>query len=432
MTLQETERCDTSGASRRTWTWRGTAVVSALTAMLLTGLLYLVAGFRARAAADETVNAARSLLLSGEPERARRSLDQLLWFQPDHAEALLIAGLCQREEGHLQDAITCFERALAASSEPQLREAASAECGITLLKDWQFDRGERVLRRHLNRHPRSDQVRSVLVAYYRKFRRPDEAIALLEQRWELIPDDLSVLQDLLEAGQVESEVDSISYLEKVHRYRPNQVCVVRALGQAHRAAGNLEKAEALFRKALRLRPGDPQAQLLLAELRIHQGRADAAEKLLDAGFVDTDDYRYWSVRSRIAEHRRDAPQAISLLERALAAKPDSPELLSRKARLLRQQGREDEAAKLTARIAPIAEARFELVDVVERLRLQPPTEEQCQHISRLCRDIGKDRWAEGWATLGRNIDQLRKLSDAGVPDERARVFREFYKRRDGF
>ncbi len=85
---------------------------------------------------------------------------------------------------------------------------------------------------------------------------------------------------------------------------------------AHRA-GQLERAEALYRKVLDKSPGHPEALYMLAALRLHQGRPESALKLIDRAIARI---------GRRPELLTNRSTALLALERYEAAARDASEL----------------------------------------------------------------------------------------------------------
>jgi tetratricopeptide (TPR) repeat protein len=396
-----------------------------LVCLLIAGA-YLSQQSITRKSASQIVERASELLLIGEASEAQQEIEKLLRVDGDNCQALLLAGLCDRELHNWDRSKEFFERAKGCSEDPLYVESVSVEYALTHVMNWEFDRGISLLSEHLVKYPKSDKVRSSLISVSQKLRRSDIAEEFLESRYELFPSDISVLLDLLQISDVESTVDSIFFLEEVNRVRPHQSLVNQSLGEAYYEDGQIEKAEAHFKVAISIKPELLGAQLRLAELYLQQGNLSEAENILRDISDAESSHRYWSVMSLRAEVNERYDEALDSIEKTLVLSPCRPEYLARKSKILRLMNRLEDASDVTSFVAEIAEAKFQIIDYREKFKSSPPSETQCLEVAALCRIFGKDKWADGWETWSKKISEMKNLSRDSPNNPFADAINEFY------
>lgn len=127
-------------------------------------------------------------------------------------------------------------------------------------------------------------------------------------------------------------------LERAHARQPGEPAVLAALGRCRVAQGRPEEARPLLEHALAAQPHDAEVLLALARLELDAGRPDAAEPLL---------------------------------RRGATAAPDDREVLFTLARCLQQLGKDAEAGRWQAKIAPLDQDLKRLDEIQRRLTKDP-------------------------------------------------------------
>jgi tetratricopeptide (TPR) repeat protein len=201
-----------------------------------------------------TLERARTLIELDQIDAAGKELHWLLWFRPDHSEAMFLLGLGQLHDEKFSDAIVSLKVAHSnldrVDNRPELREEIETALGTSLLLDGQLDDAEKYFRSVLARNPKADRVRSNLHEMYRRQRRMPEAMGLLEDRRKVFPADLSVLPRMLTLLNLPSPQETLTYFNQIEEKRPAQSSVQVALGLAHQELGQVEKAERFLRAAV--------------------------------------------------------------------------------------------------------------------------------------------------------------------------------------
>jgi Flp pilus assembly protein TadD len=129
------------------------------------------------------------------------------------------------------------------------------------------DRGERVLREAAQRYPRSAPIQHALGLLLVRGARADEALEALGRAATLAPETPRYAYvygvALHESGRSER---ALAVLEAAQRTHPEDRDLLVALATFERDAGRLDAALAHARRLLALRPDDPAARSLVAEL----------------------------------------------------------------------------------------------------------------------------------------------------------------------
>ncbi len=146
------------------------------------------------------------------------------------------------------------------------------------------------------------------------------------------------------AGQSGDWAAAAGHLEQAARLVPENGMVWDNLGNALKALGKSDRAEACYRRALALDPANPDPPFNLAVLFHEQGRTDEAlDWYLRTLEVNPDDPGALNNLASLYRTRGDAAAAEAAYRRLLKIKPDHLRALVNLAGLLGEQKRHDEA-----------------------------------------------------------------------------------------
>jgi serine/threonine protein kinase/Flp pilus assembly protein TadD len=236
-----------------------------------------------------------SLLKMGEPQQALEELDAFprdeydarLWLYRGSALSYL-----ERDE----EALDCFERALAGELSPQERMGCLSEYALSLKRLGRFDEA-RALYKQLMASVSDDQLPMVMV---------NLASVYLEQ----------------EQGE-----EVVRLLEPFVRKEPDVAIAWVSLARAYVIVGKYGKAESAYGRALGLAPQDGRTRVWLAALYMdHLDRLEHAWEALDAAFGSGYESREWFVRMLACSLLLDKRDAVGDLLHAL--QEDFPEHLA--------------------------------------------------------------------------------------------------------
>jgi tetratricopeptide (TPR) repeat protein len=134
-----------------------------------------------------------------------------------------------------------------------------------------------------------------------------------------------------------------------------------AAGVQHQMAGRYAEAEAIYRRLLGARPGDPDVLRHLGVLHFQRGDAPSAERLLRETLAAApgDPGAHHNLALILHKQKRD-DEALVLLQRAVELAPRSDALLSSLGGLLTEMGRTREAVEAFQRAVTINPRNLEV------------------------------------------------------------------------
>lgn len=262
---------------------------------------------------------ARLEFQSGQLAQAQRRIDAVLAAQPKTAEAWILLAEVALRDGHQDQALSLYQRAL--KVRPDLLAAHEALITQHIAKrDAPAARQQvQALRKVLPRHPKTwlldaqvaylsgdlrqanDQYQSLLKlapddplllqsagAVALRMGSAEQAERLLGRALQRGPDQapgqaqparLLLAQAQLQLGQNER---ALATLEPLLGADPPVPQAVLAAAQAHLLKGDAAAADALFRRVAQLKPEDPQLRTALAMAQLARGRPDQALAELQA------------------------------------------------------------------------------------------------------------------------------------------------------
>jgi len=392
-------------------------------------VLLVYAGFAvwAKVACQGAITRAQRLLSQGEPAQARKSLDRALWFDSNHADALMLLGQCLQAEEAFDAAAEAFGRV---SVDSLRHEEASLSRAFAYLHHLRFDAGEEALLRHLERyptggeHPSSQAAREELKWVYFNQLRRRELEQLLERSLARRPRDYALLVDSLNIEfRRQLAQEGIGPLKSVNEKQPGQPGVLLALGYCHWKLGDVETGWRQIRAAMDLRPEHLETRFVAAEILLEQDQPDSAEALLtpresassslDERFQRDD--RWWWLRGKLAEVRGDDELALEYVEKALTLRPFELQYVHRRGVLLQALGRAEEAAEAFADARQLELNESRLNEILRSGALEPPTAEVCLEVADLCEKRGRKLQADGWRYGARQLHPQTKHQRSAVP-----------------
>jgi predicted Zn-dependent protease len=229
------------------------------------------------------------------------------------------------------------------------------------------------------------------------------------------------------------------YLEQLLAREPDNVLGLMWQGWQYETSGRAADALANYRRAVRLRPRQPQVRLRLAQLALRQGELAEAEEhlgelgrrgykrpevllalaqcraqigdparaceLLDELLAESpDDSGALVERGKLALADGEPERAERLLRRAVGLTPQDRQALNFLAQALSQQGKASEAAEYAARLEAI-EAEMKRLEEVYKKMSQSPNDAGLRHEAGLiCLRNGQDAEALRWLTGALQLD----------------------------
>ncbi len=140
------------------------------------------------------------------------------------------------------------------------------------------------------------------------------------------------------------------------------------------ARGRFKKAEALYRKALRVHPRDVNNLYNLGTLLAKSGKLNEAERLFNRALaINPYDPNLYYNLGYVNKARGHIREAVKNYNKTLALEPQSPDALYQLAELYRQQGRCHLAVPLYRKISEISPRLHQhMIKIIRRCRLMSP------------------------------------------------------------
>jgi tetratricopeptide (TPR) repeat protein len=224
-------------------------------------------------------NLALAFYKSARLRDAATEAEAVLKAQGDNRPAQLLLADCRLQLGEWRQVIAILDPLLEKGAEDP---AVLYMVGIALMRDRQYERGQRVLDRILRR---GDSAEAHLVLALASIEAKDDLSAEKELRRALelnagLPAASALLGEVL--SKQGRAVEAEAALRAELRGNPNHFDSHLLLGLLLRQDARVEEARRHLEKALVLRPGDPGARYQLALVGIAAGELEPARQALEA------------------------------------------------------------------------------------------------------------------------------------------------------
>ncbi len=223
-------------------------------------------------------NLAVALYKAGRMRDAADELTAVLKAQPDHPQAPLLLADCRLQLGEWKRVITILDPLLEKDPENQ---AILYMIGTALMRDRQYERGQRVLDRILRR---GDSAEAHLVLAIASREASDDIAAEKQLRKALeldprLPTANAILGEVL--VKMGDAPGAMAALRQEIEINPNHFDAHLLLALLLRQDGRNDEALLHVKKALLLRPGDPGARYQLALCHVAKGELEPARQALE-------------------------------------------------------------------------------------------------------------------------------------------------------
>lgn len=317
-----------------------------------------------------------------------------LWGQSTAADDSYSRGKAALESKHYADAESAFAAAEAQSPGATNALALRAKALIHLRE---FEEARRCLDSYLNTHPQSADAKYLLGYVLFRLNKPSESLAVYTAAAALqhpAADDLKIVG--LDYVLLNDYSDAVHWLERSVTEQPNDAESWYHLGRAYYVENNFDKAIAAFERALELNPRDAKAEnnlglalegknetaaaeaayrkairigessgqqsaqpyINLAELLSHrEGGAEALSLIEEAERIGGKSERTEQIRGQILFAQNRFSAAESAFRTALEFKPADGTLHYLLGRVLKREGKLDDAEKEFAESKALSAAR---------------------------------------------------------------------------
>ncbi len=350
--------------------------------ILIAFVLALAQGLQQSPDTAGKFNHAVELQRQGALKEAAAEYRALIAVQPNYTEAHANLGVVLAQLGQYEDAIASYESALRLA--PNLTPIW-LNLGIAHYRAGQFEKAADVLNRVLDKTPGALQARQLLGLALVELGRDAEAVTHLEQTLAAAPGDSAVLYSLgiayMRLGRpglramVDRLADAPGGLPAAHllqgQFLLSREEYAQALNELNAAAtlntelprlqyslglvylklGNHKQAIAAFENQLRRTQQDFSTLYYLAYLNEAEGNLSLARQQLDAALkLEPQSTEANALLGKILSKQGKNAEALGPLEKAVAQDPKDPVKRYMLARLYRQLGRNEDAAREFAEV----------------------------------------------------------------------------------
>jgi len=376
----------------------------------------LAAGVQSAFASPDLLNVAAACATAlGRIEDAVRYCEQALRIDPVFLPACNNLGILLQKTGRHAEAEAVFRRAL--SHRPDHAEAYY-NLGLLCQESERLDEAYAFYTEAMRLRPTHAATHNNLGAIYKAWMRPQEAERCFHQALTIDPayaearHNLGLLLQEMQPVDMDSFHHRGNLLQQMGKLDEAQACYRRALaldpGNAdlHNNLGvlltrqkRIAEAEQAYQRALALRPAYPAALHNLALLFLQSARFDAAEEaLMQLLHLQPGHAEGWASLANLLQRTQRLPEAEDAYARALAMRPDHAAAWNDFGTLLQQMRRFTEAESAYRRAIAIS----------------PAYPEPQWNLGFLLLYLG--RLEEGWPLMEARYDKALARPIAAAPD----------------
>ena len=231
----------------------------------------------------EILQAAQSALAQGRTAESAALCEQLLKAEGENPSALLILGLCARQEGDLARAEQVLRRACAASNDAV--EVLNA-LGLVLAEQGRFDAAIALYEQALAAKPLYAKAYNNLGNALKDSGRAHDSLAHFQRAIELEPSYAEAHYNLGNAfGEANRYEEAVESYRRCLTIAPRIFEALVRLGAALGALGRLEEAYETFERAALLRPHESELYERLGDTALTLSRLEDARAYYDRAFA---------------------------------------------------------------------------------------------------------------------------------------------------
>lgn len=208
------------------------------------------------------------------------------------------------------------------------------------------------LKKDIEKDPKNPEAHLTLARILLDKRDHKSAIAALEEAVKALPNNEEIRTVLGQAyNRTGREKDALKHFTALAQINPNSEEAINNTAFQKAETGNLNQAEALFRKALESKPGNFRARLGLAVVHSKREENDKAVQECMGILKEAEDYA--PAMNRLAwiyaKKGSNLSEALKLSEKSLVIFDDIPEYLDTLSEVNHRNGNNEEAVKLIKR-----------------------------------------------------------------------------------
>jgi len=260
-------------------------------------------------------------LRNNSQNQAKVAFEQAISINPNYDDAILRLAEINLRAGHGETVIEPITNLL--RKRPDLRSAAFLLAAAYGSLD-RFDDAEAVIRDQVRLAPQDPQPHTALGLIFRQAKRNDEARQAFEKAAELAPDNLWLVDQLVELDLLDKHFDSAR--QRIHRQfqkTPDLPAAHCLEGKILIAEGKWDLAAAELKKTLQLDPNFSTAYDLLVQTYIATNKlSEAASQLQAETSKDPNNVSVLLTLALLYERMENFPQARDAYEKVLSINPN--------------------------------------------------------------------------------------------------------------
>ena len=279
---------------------------------------------------------ARAYLKNNNSNQAKVALDQAISINPNFADAIVLLAETNLRSGHGEMVIEPITSLL--RKRPDLRSAALLLAAAYGSLD-RYDDAEAVIRDQVRLAPQDPQPHTALGLTFREAKRNDEARQAFEKAAELAPDNLWLVDQLVELDLLDKHFDSARQrIRRQFQKNPDLPAPHFLEGKVLIAEGKWDLAAAELHKTLQLDPNFSSAYDLLIQAYVATNKLPLAVSQLQAELAKMpNDTTALMTLALVYERMKDFPKARDTYERLLSIEPNFVSALNNLAYLYTEQ-----------------------------------------------------------------------------------------------
>jgi tetratricopeptide (TPR) repeat protein len=303
-------------------------------------------------------NLAARLVSAGRLNEAGMQYELLAKKWADEVEVIAGQGELAYAEARYPDAAAFYARAAGLNPREPLYVARQ---GDVALASGDVEGGLALLQRALQIDPAFMPAMASLTAHHFSNGNIFETKPLFEDYAEIAPDVADAQAMYGQVLRVNGDsATGLEYLLKAQALEPERADIAEAIGSTYVDLGDLEQAEAVFRRSLEIDDKNPAVHAQLGRVYNFMGRRDEAlASWRKAVELEPGNVAYVAGAAEVLMYAQRYDEALVEFDKALAIEPERPETWSFKGATLKYMGRKDEAVAALSKFLELSEGKPE-------------------------------------------------------------------------
>lgn len=364
--------------------------------IVLLGLLLVIGRFALRTSKStvDLVEQAKTALSQQDTAKAMALMEEALASEPEHAEALFMAGAVAEKQGDANAAFEFYDRVPRDGSEASVRALCRAG-SLLFEKMHRLSDSELRFRQAVEQSPENLLANYGLASALSTSGRYREALPYLQELARQQTIGVAQLQQLNFVDAMRPEPTVIDYLNQCQEEDPADPLPLIGLADVAVKQGENEEAIDLLQEVLDELPDQLRAHVLLGRALIGAERLDELPDW-DASLPDSADESpdIWAIRGRWAMNRDDRREAIRCFGEALRRDPNHLDSIREFPQLLIAEGLGEQAQIPLQRSHQLTRINSIMEEVAKGEMTEPSMHELIDTLDMTGRFLEAAAWAK--------------------------------------